>query len=56
MEKTEQNFKLEKETKNTWRYEAEQEGRPISVTTIYIQKWALGSKPPDKIKITVEEA
>ena len=55
MEKIEQRFTIEKETKNTYRYQAELEGKPPAITTIYIMKWALGKKPPDKIKITVEE-
>ena len=50
----EQGFTLEKETKNTYRYQAELEGKPPAVTTIYVQKWALGSPPPTRIKVTVE--
>jgi len=46
----------EKETKNTIRYEEEtKEQRPPIIKTIYIQKWALGQEPPEKIKIRIEE-
>ena len=50
----EQNFTYEKETKRTYRYQAELEGKPPAVTTIYVQKWSLGSSPPTRIKVTVE--
>lgn len=31
------------------------EGKPPVVRTIYLQKWALGNPPPEKVKVTVEE-
>lgn len=44
-----------KETKNTYRYDEEpQAGQPPKVGTQYIQKWALPSPPPQRIKLTVE--
>ena len=49
----EQNFTFEKETKNTYRYQVELEGKPPAITTLYIMKWALGTKPPVRIKVTV---
>jgi len=53
-EKIEQEMKLEKETKNTFRYAVVvQGGKPPAVRTIYIEKWAIPSHP-DKIKLTVE--
>ena len=55
MEKIVAEFEIEKETKNTIRYEEITEGRPPVIRTIYIQKWALGKNPPKKIKITIEE-
>lgn len=55
MKKIEAEFEIEKETKNTIRYEEVTEGRPPAIRTIYIQKWALGKNPPKKIKVTIEE-
>jgi len=55
MKKIEVKLEIEKETKNTFRYEEVTEGRPPVVKTIYIQKWALGKNPPKRIKITIEE-
>jgi hypothetical protein len=45
------NFKLERTTKNTYRY-AEQSGIP-EIGTIYIQKFALGAEPPENLQISV---
>jgi hypothetical protein len=46
---------LEKETKNTIRYqERAQGGQPPRIGTLYIQKWALQEKPPKSIQVTVE--
>ena len=42
----------EKETKNTIRYK--ETTVPPRVVTIYIQKWALGNKPPEKISVHVQ--
>ncbi len=53
--KIEATFEVEKETKNTIRYEEITEGVPPKIKTLYIQKWALGKNPPKKIKITIEE-
>ena len=45
-----------KETKGTYVYEEElgEGGKPPILKSQYIQKWALGSNPPDKIKVTIE--
>jgi hypothetical protein len=45
-----------KETKGTYVYEEElgAGGKPPVLKTQYIQKWVLGSNPPDKIKVTIE--
>jgi hypothetical protein len=45
-----------KETKGTYVYEedAGDGGKPPVLKTQYIQKWVLGSNPPDKIKVTIE--
>jgi hypothetical protein len=43
--KLEATFTLERETKNTYRYQEEPSGsgKPPIIGTLYIQKWALGS-------------
>jgi len=46
-------FKLEKETKNTYRFEEITEGEPFVVKTLYIQKWFLKNKP-NKIEIILK--
>ena len=44
-----------KETKGTYVFEEEPgEGKPPVLKTQYIQKWALGSNPPERIKVTIE--
>jgi hypothetical protein len=49
-------LKLEKSTKNTFRYtEIPAEGQPEIIGTLYIQKWFLGSNPPEQIKVTIEK-
>jgi hypothetical protein len=47
-----------KETKGTYVYEEElgEGGKPPVLKTQYIQKWALGNHPPDRIKVTIESA
>jgi len=48
-------FELEKETKNTIRYtEKPEAGKPPSIGTIYIQKWALPEPTPQSITVMVE--
>jgi hypothetical protein len=49
-------FKLEKTTKNTCRYQEEpSNGHPLVIGTLYIQKWFLGSPPPEEIKVEIEK-
>lgn len=40
-------FTLERETKNTYRYQEELSGsgKPPIIGTLYVQKWAVGSPP-----------
>jgi len=47
-----------KETKGTYVYEEElgDGGKPPVLKTQYIQKWVLGTHPPEKIKVTIEAA
>jgi len=49
-------FTLERETKNTIRYQEETQGKPPAIGTLYLQKWLLGEKPPTKLQVTVAEA
>ena len=46
-------FEIEKETKNTIRYQEVAEGQPPVIGTIYVQKWALEGTPK-KVKVTLE--
>ena len=55
MEKIETTLLLARETKGTYVYE-EEAGKPPAVKTQYIQKTAIGSDPPKKIKLTIEPA
>lgn len=47
-------LKLEKTTKNTYRYQEQPEdGQPPVINTLYIQKWFLGNPAPEEITITI---
>ena len=56
MEKIEVILIRGKETKGTYVYEEElgDGGKPPILKTQYIQKWVIGSDPPDRIKVTIE--
>ena len=58
MEKIEVFLAKAKETKGTYVYEEElsESGKPPILKTQYIQKWVLGSQPPNRIKVTIESA
>jgi hypothetical protein len=56
MEKQTLTFTLERETKNTIRYQEEACGKPPAIGTLYVQKWLLGNEPPQKLTITIGEA
>ena len=49
------NFTIERETKNTVRYQEEADGKPPAIGTIYVQKWFLGQNPPQRIAVTIQE-
>ena len=56
MDKQTLTFSLERETKNTVRYQEEPEtGSPQIVGTLYVQKWVLGDPLPEKLQVTIEE-
>ena len=48
-------FAMERETKNTIRYQEESNGNPPAIGTLYLQKWLLGETPPVKLQVTVSE-
>ncbi len=46
-------FTLEKETKNTYRFQEDESSGPPKVGTIYVQKWSFDT-PPRRIKVLIE--
>ena len=56
METQQLTFALERETKNTVRYQEQTDGNPAVIGTVYIQKSTLGSKPPEGITVTISES
>lgn len=44
-------FKYEKATKNTYRFQ--EIGQPAKIGALYVQKWALGEEPPQKLTVKV---
>ncbi len=56
MEQQKISFTMERETKNTIRYQEESNGNPPAIGTLYLQKWLLGETPPVKLQVTVSEA
>ena len=57
MDKLELTFKVEKDTKNTRRYQEEAGDGPPIIGTLYVQQWALrkltGGDLPDCVRVTV---
>ena len=49
-------FTMERETKNTIRYQEETNGNLPAIGTLYLQKWLLGETPPIRLEVTVSEA
>jgi len=54
-------FEQERDTKNTVRYKEMQckvdgTDAELAVGTLYVQKAVLGSPPPEKLKVIIEEA
>ena len=56
METQELKFVLERETKNTVRYQEQSDGQPAVIGTVYIQKSTLGNEPPVDITVTISES
>jgi hypothetical protein len=54
METLTMHFEIERETKNTVRYaEVAESGQPPRIGTLYVQKWALGKSPPERLAVTI---
>ena len=49
-------FTLERETKNTIRYQEDASGKPPAIGTIYVQKWLIGETPPRNLTVTISES
>ena len=47
-------FTVERETKNTVRYQEQTEGKPPAIGTLYVQKWLLGENPPSALLLTIQ--
>ena len=56
METQQLTFTLERETKNTVRYQEQTGENPAVIGTVYIQKSTVGSNPPQTITVTISEA
>ena len=50
------NFTLERETKNTIRYQEDASGKPPAIGTLYVQKWLLGNAPPKTLTVTISDS
>jgi hypothetical protein len=46
---------VERETKNTVRYQEQTAGKPPAIGTLYVQKWLLGESPPATLSVTVQD-
>ena len=55
MESQTLSFTLERETKNTIRYQEDANGKPPAIGTLYVQKWLLGDTPPKTLSVTIQE-
>ena len=49
-------FVMDRETKNTVRFQEETNGKPPVVGTLYVQHWALGQPLPQRLTVTIEAA
>ncbi len=48
-------FTVERETKNTIRYQEKTDGKPPAIGSLYVQKWLLGEPPPRTLTVTSED-
>ena len=56
MERQTLSFAMERETKDTVRYQEEAVGKPPVVGTLYVQRWALGEPAPPRLTMVIEGA
>lgn len=56
METQQLTFTLERETKNTVRYQEQTDVNPAVIGTVYIQKSTVGNNPPKAITVTISNA
>ena len=49
-------FTLERETKNTIRYQEDASGKPPAIGTISVQKGLIADNPPRHITVTISES
>ena len=56
MEEQKLSFTLERETKNTIRYQEDASGKPPAIGTIYVQKWLLGDAPPRNLTVIISDS
>ena len=54
MERRTLGFVIDRETKNTVRFQEEADGKPPVVGTLYVQRWALGEPVPQRLAVTIE--
>lgn len=48
-------LELEKTTKNTYRYAEQTDSTLPVIGTLYVQQWALGEEPPERIEVSISE-
>ena len=56
MEEQKLSFTLEKETRNTIRYQKDASGKPPVIGTIYVQKWLRGDAPPKNLTVIISDS
>ena len=56
MEEQKLSFTLERETKNTIRYQEDASGKPPAIGTIYVQQWLLGDAPPMNLTVIMSDS
>lgn len=47
-------FRRERETKGTWRYQEDAAEADQVVGALYVRKAALGENPPERLRVTIE--
>jgi hypothetical protein len=56
MEEQKLSFTLERETKNTIRYQEDASGKPPAIGTIYVQQWLLGDAPSKNLTVIISDS